>query len=174
MPPGAYTLEALRTCLGSIRRRRNLKSVPMILDRRSLWDAEALDAVLYYSSGPKQSWDNTEISGQWLSVMRNAMNGETRAYKHPNVLCVSVAHGTAQFAPYSDAMWEKYDLAKLAGENVTRNSFVAARRQRDITQRTSRTRVGTFQPEQIVSRYCSGVARCSWHVTMRCGRCAFD
>ena len=126
LPPDAYTLGALTRRLGSLPRRRDFKSVPMILDRRSLWDAEALDAVLQYPGGPKQSWDNTEISGPWLSVMRNAINSQIWAFRHPNFLCVSVTHGTAQFALYSDAMWEKYGLAKLAGGNVTGDNFVTA------------------------------------------------
>ena len=107
MPTGARTLEALSRHLAALPRRRNFKTVPMILDHRDLWDAAALDAVLHYAAGPKQSWDNTDINGHWLNVMRNAMNSEIWSFRHPDFLCVSATHGTAQLALYDDAMWEK-------------------------------------------------------------------
>lgn len=125
-PQGAKTLDALMTKLASIKPRRDFKTVPMILDNRDQWDAEALDAVLHYAGSPKQSWDNTDLTGPWLNVMRNAMNSEIWSFKHPDFLCVSATHGSAQLALYADAMWEKYGLAKLAGGNVKDNHFVAA------------------------------------------------
>lgn len=126
IPKGARTLDALNAHLEKLPRRRNFKSVPMILNSRDQWDAEALDAVLSYAGGPKQSWDNTELTGPWLNVMRNALNVEIWAFKHPDFLCISVTHGSAQLALYDDAMWEKYQLAKLAGPTVMKNHFVAA------------------------------------------------
>jgi len=126
VPPGAYTLKALTVRLGALPRRRDFKSVPMILDHRDQWDSEALDAVLHYAGGPKQSWDNTDINGPWLNVMRNAMNAEVWSFRHPEFLCISATHGSAQLALYDDAMWDKYGLAKLAGGKITRNSFVTA------------------------------------------------
>jgi hypothetical protein len=126
MPAGARTLEHLTKRLASLPRRRDFKSAPMILDNRDQWDAEALDAVLQYAGGPKQSWDNTDLNGPWLNVMRNSMNTEIWGFKHPDFLCVSATHGPAHLALFDDAMWEKYSLAKLAGGNVTHNSFVAA------------------------------------------------
>jgi hypothetical protein len=124
LPTGAHTLEALTTKLAAVPRRRDFKTLPMILERRDQWDADALDAVLHYTGGAKQSWDNTDISGPWLNVMRNSMNSEVWSFRHPDFLCVSATHGGAQLALYDDAMWEKYALAKMAGGNVTRNSFV--------------------------------------------------
>jgi len=126
LPVGAVTLDALTKRLAALPRRRDFKSVPMILDRRDQWDAEALDAVLRYAAGPKQSWDNTDIHGPWLNVMRNAMNAEIWSFRHAEFLCVSATHGSAQLALYDDAMWEKYGLAKLAGGALTGNTFVAA------------------------------------------------
>jgi hypothetical protein len=125
MQAGAKTLEALGVQLATAPYRRDLKSVPMILNNRNQWDAEALDAVIHYAGGPKQSWDNTDITGPWLNVMRNAMNAQIWSFGHPDFLCVSATHGSAQLALYDDAMWEKYGLAKIAGGTVTRNSFVA-------------------------------------------------
>ena len=71
-PEGARTLGALSECLAKAPRRREFKSVPMILDRPDLWDHEALSAVIAYRGGPRQVWDNTEIGGPWLNLMRNA------------------------------------------------------------------------------------------------------
>ncbi|MGD0430338.1 MAG: transcriptional initiation protein Tat [Acetobacteraceae bacterium] len=124
LPVGAHTLEALSARLSAAPRRRDFKTSPMILERRDQWDADALDLVLHYTGGPKQSWDNTDISGPWLNVMRNSMNSQVWSFKHPDFLCVSATHGSAQLALYDDEMWEKYALAKMAGGNVTHNSFV--------------------------------------------------
>jgi hypothetical protein len=124
-PAGAQTLDALTKRLAAIPRRRDFKSAPMILDHPDLWDAEALNAVLHYAGGPKQSWDNTDLQGPWLNVMRNSMNTEIWGFKHPDFLCVSATHGPAHLALFDDEMWDKYGLAKFAGANVTRNSFVA-------------------------------------------------
>ncbi len=126
LPAGAKTLDELTTKLASLTPRRDFKAVPMILDNRDQWDADALDAVLHYAGGPKQSWDNTDLTGPWLNVMRNSMNSEIWSFKHPDFLCVSATHASAQLALYDDAMWEKYGLAKAAGGSVTRNSFVQA------------------------------------------------
>jgi intracellular sulfur oxidation DsrE/DsrF family protein len=125
VPTGAHTLDALTKRLAALPRRRDFKSVPMILDNRDQWDADALDAVIHYSGRPKQSWDNTDLHGPWLNTMRNALNTEIWGFKHSDFLCVSATHGPAHLALYDDATWEKYGLAKIAGGNVTHNSFVA-------------------------------------------------
>ena len=124
VPKGAATLDALTTKLAAIPRRRDFKRVPMILDKRELWDADALDAVLHYTGGPKQSWDNTELKGLWLSVMRNSVNSQVFAFGHPDFLCISATRGSAQMALYDQAMWDKYELGKLVG--VPANHFVKA------------------------------------------------
>ncbi|HEY4172921.1 MAG TPA: hypothetical protein VGM42_07820, partial [Rhodopila sp.] len=58
-PAGATTLQALTKHLAALPHRRDFKTVPMILDHRDQWDAEALDAVFHYAGGPKQAWNNT-------------------------------------------------------------------------------------------------------------------
>jgi len=146
MPSGARTLDALTGQLAETPRRRNFKSVPMILDNRDQWDADALDAVLHYAGGPKQSWDNTELLGPWLNVMRNSMNAEIWSFRHPDFLCVSATHGSAQLALYDDAMWEKYGLAKLAGPNVTRNTFVKASAAAEHDSADYQNASGAFSP----------------------------
>src|SRR5271163_4363618 len=67
--PSAPNLRELTVALAALPRRRDFKTVPMILDNAELWDAAALDAVLSYKGGPKQSWDHTDLSGPWLNVM---------------------------------------------------------------------------------------------------------
>jgi hypothetical protein len=146
IPKGAKTLDALAAQLDKAPRRRDFKTVPMILVSRDQWDAEALDAVLSYAGGPKQAWDNTEINGPWLNVMRNSMNAEIWSFKHPDFLCVSATHGSAQLALYDQTMWDKYQLAKLAGGGPTSNHFVtppaAAMRNSDDFQ----AKDGPFSP----------------------------
>jgi len=143
---GAKKLDALIAHLAKAPRRRDFKTVPMILDSRDQWDAEALDAVIHYAGGPKQSWDNTDLLGPWLNVMRNAMNSQIWSFHHPDFLCVSATHGSAQLALYDDAMWEKYGLAKLAGGNVTRNTFAKAPPAADLPVADYQNAQGPFSP----------------------------
>ena len=110
IPDAAKTLDDLQGRLAKLPRRRDFKSVPMVLNSRDQWDAEALDAVLHYAGGPKQSWDNTDIAGPWLNVMRNSMNAQIHSFQHPDFLCVSATHGSAQFGLYDDFLWQKYKL----------------------------------------------------------------
>lgn len=125
IPAGARTLQALTAHLAALPRRRDFTTSPMILDRRELWDAAALDAVLQYAGGPKQSWDNTELGG-WLTVMRNSMNNQIWSFGHPDFLCVSLTRGPALLALYDEAAWEKYGLAKMTGGKLSRNNLLAA------------------------------------------------
>ena len=113
LPAGASMLRALTAALAAAPRRRDFKSVPMILTRPDEWDSEALDAVLAYPGSPKQAFDNTELDGPWLNLMRNAMNVQVYSWKHPDFLCVSATHGTAHLALYDDFIWDKYQFAKL-------------------------------------------------------------
>ena len=96
----------------------------MILDHEDQWDHEALTDVLSYRPAPKQAWDNTDIGGPWLNLMRNALNSQIWSFKHPDFLAVSVTHGTAQLALYDQDIWEKYQLTRLAGEKFRTNTAV--------------------------------------------------
>jgi hypothetical protein len=146
VPAGAKTLDALTAKLASLTPKRDFKTVPMILDNRDQWDADALDAILHYAGGPKQSWDNTDLTGPWLNVMRNAMNAEIWSFAHPDFLCVSATHGSAQLALYDDAMWEKYGLAKIAGGTITKNSFVEAKPASAMDPKDYQNGKGAFSP----------------------------
>ena len=116
-PSGAIHLEALKMRLAQTPRRRDFKTVPMILNHPEQWDQEALTEVLSYRPVPRQVWDNTDIAGPWLNLMRNALNSQIWSFKHPDFLAVSVTHGTAQLALYDPTIWDKYQLTRLAGEN---------------------------------------------------------
>ena len=123
---GAKNLRDLSRTLAGMPRRRDFKTRPMIADNPEVWDAAPLDAVLAYKGGPKQAWDNTDLTGPWLNGMRNSLNSQIWGFKQANFLCVSATHGPAHLALYDQEMWDKYELAKLAGGNVTRNTFILA------------------------------------------------
>src|SRR5258707_7167675 len=67
-PPGATHLDALKKRLAQAPRRRDFKTVPMILNHQEQWDHEALTDVLSYQSAPRQAWDNTDLGGPWLNL----------------------------------------------------------------------------------------------------------
>jgi hypothetical protein len=121
-PPGATHLDALKKRLAQAPRRRDFKTVPMILNHQEQWDQEALTEVFSYRPAPRQAWDNTDIAGPWLNLMRNALNSQIWSFKHPDFLAVSVTHGTAQLALYDQTMWDKYQLTRLAGDEFKTNT----------------------------------------------------
>jgi hypothetical protein len=127
-PPGATCLAELKKRLAQARRRRDFKTVPMILNHPEQWDHEALTEVLAYGAARRQAWDNTEIGGPWLNLMRNALNSQIWSFDHPDFLAVSVTHGTALLALFDQAMWDKYRLTKLAGEDFETNTLIVDRK----------------------------------------------
>jgi hypothetical protein len=127
-PPGATDLDALKQRLARAPRRRDFKTVPMILTNPEQWDHEALTEVLSYRSAPKQVWDNTAIGSPWLNLMRNSLNSQIWSFKHPDFLAVSATHGTAHLALYDQATWDKYQLTRLAGEKFKTNTLILERK----------------------------------------------
>ncbi|SDJ28786.1 hypothetical protein SAMN05444171_2125 [Bradyrhizobium lablabi] len=127
-PPGATYLDALKKRLAQAPRRRDFKTVPMILNHQEQWDHEALTEVFSYRPAPRQAWDNTNIGGPWLNLMRNALNSQIWSFKHPDFLAVSVTHGTAQLALYDQAIWDKYQLTRLAGDEFRTNTPIIERK----------------------------------------------
>jgi hypothetical protein len=127
-PPGANHLDALKKRLAQAPRRREFETVPMILNHPEQWDDEALTELLSYRPNPRQAWDNTDIGGPWLNLMRNALNSQIWSFKHPDFLAVSVTHGTAQLALYDQAMWDKYQLTRLAGDEFKTNTLMFERK----------------------------------------------
>jgi hypothetical protein len=132
--------------LAAIPCRRDYQTVPMIADKRDLWDAAALDAVTAYNGGPKHVWDHTDIAGSWLNGMRNTLNAQVYSFNEPNFLCVSGTHGPAHLALYDQSIWDKYQLAKIAGGNISSNTFIvmpaAASNEGDI-----QSKEGPFSPK---------------------------
>ncbi len=115
------------TQLAKAPRRRDFKTVPMVLDDPALWDAAALDAVIAYRGNPKQVWDNTEIGSPWMNLMRNALNAQVFSFRHPDFLVVSATHGSAHLALYDQAMWDKYQLSSMAGADFKTNTLIVAK-----------------------------------------------
>lgn len=126
-PPGATHLDTLKKRLAQAPCRRDFKTVPMILNHQEQWDQEALTEVFSYRPAPRQVWDNTDIAGPWLNLMRNALNSQIWSFKHPDFLAVSVTHGTAQLALYDQAMWAKYQLTRLAGDEFKTDTLMVER-----------------------------------------------
>ena len=127
-PAGANSLRELSRELAGMRRRRDFKTVPMILDEPEFWDEPPLAALLAYRGGPRLAWDNTDLAGPWLNGMRNSVNSQVWSFKEPNFLCVSATHGSAHLALYDQDMWDKYQLTKLAGVRIDHNTFIQAPR----------------------------------------------
>jgi hypothetical protein len=123
-PQSAASLAVLTRKLAALPRRRDFKTVPMILTHTDEWDSEALNAVIAYRGGPKQVWDNTIIESPWLSVMRNALNTQIWSWKHPDFLAVSVTHGTAHLALYDQTIWDKYNLASFTNGKFASNTLI--------------------------------------------------
>ena len=124
LPEGASLLRELTAALAKAPRRRDFKTVPMILTRRQDWDSEALDLLLAYRGNPKQVFDNTELAGPWLNLMRNSMNVEVFSWKHPDFLCVSATHGSAHLALYDDLIWDKYRFAQMTDGKFASNTLI--------------------------------------------------
>lgn len=124
IPEGAKNLIALKQRLDQLPRRRDFKSVPMILNQREQWDHEALSEVIAYRGAPRQVWDNTELGGPWLNLMRNALNAQIWSFRHPDFLAVSATHGSAHLALFDQQTWDKYGLAKSAGDKFKTNSLI--------------------------------------------------
>lgn len=124
LPAGAATLAELGKKLAAAPRRRDFKTTQMILQHPDEWDSEALDLLLNYGGKPKQVWDNTQLEGPWLNLMRNAMNAQIWSFKHPNFLAVSATHGPAHLALFDDTIWAKYQLGKLTHGKVENNVWI--------------------------------------------------
>ncbi len=121
---GAATLTELTARLAKAPRRRDFKTVPMILNARDQWDHEALAELLAYQSKHKQVWDNTDLAGPWINTMRNSLNTQVWSFGHPDFLVVSATHGSANFALYDQDIWDKYGIGKLAGKGFEKNVLI--------------------------------------------------
>ena len=123
IPPGARELSELMDRLRRAAHRRDFKTVPMILQHPDYWDDEALKEIITYRGARKQVWDNVNIAGPWLNLMRNSLNAQIFSFGHKDFLAVSATHGTAHLALLDQAMWDKYELAALAGAKFQTNTL---------------------------------------------------
>jgi hypothetical protein len=146
LPPGAKSLEELTARLSRAPRRRDFKTVPMILNDPDQWDHAALSEVIAYRGAPKQAWDNTKIAGPWLNGMRNALNAQIWSFRHPDFLAVSATHGTAHLALFGPAIWEKYQLAKLTAGKFQSNTLVAEQKGVGADPKDYENPDGVFSP----------------------------
>jgi intracellular sulfur oxidation DsrE/DsrF family protein len=121
---GGRKLRDLSAKLAQAPRRRDFTSVPFMADRKDLWDHEASAVLLGYDGGPRQVWEASEISAAWLNLIRESINGQVFAHDNPDFLAVAAVHGTAHHVLFSQAMWDKYDLAQMAGAKTKRNDFI--------------------------------------------------
>jgi hypothetical protein len=145
--PGAKSLEDLTARLSRAPRRRDFKTVPMILNDPKQWDHAALSAVIAYRGAPKQVWDNTGIASPWLNTMRNSLNTQVWSFGRPDFLVLSATHGTAQLALFGPAMWEKYQLAKLTGGKFQSNTLVSEQKGAAADPKDYENPEGVFSPD---------------------------
>lgn len=122
--PGATRLKELTERLAAAPRHRNFEQVPFMVTDPSQWDREAADEVLAYRYRARQVWENSDINGPWPGLMRESMNGQTFAFGNPDFLAVSATHGNAHLALFTQAMWDHYNLASMAGPNFTKNTLI--------------------------------------------------
>lgn len=121
---GATKLRELGERLAAIPRRRGFTEVPFVLTDPAYWDRDAAAEVLSYRYRSRQVWENTDINGAWPNLMREAMNGQVFSYGFTDFLMVSATHGNAHLALFSQAMWDRYDLAVLAGPKFAKNALI--------------------------------------------------
>ena len=63
IPPDTRKLSELMDRLRRAPRRRDFKTVPMILQHPDFWDNEALTEIIAYRGTRKQVWNNTALAG---------------------------------------------------------------------------------------------------------------
>lgn len=146
IPAGASALADLTERLAKTPRRRDFKTVPMILDHPDQWDDDALKEVLAYKPVTKQAWDVTDIAGPWLNVMRNSINAQVWSFKHPDFLVVSATHGSAHYALYDQEMWDKYQFAKIVGKGFEKNTLIVDKPAASANPADYENPTGVFSP----------------------------
>jgi hypothetical protein len=121
---GASKLRELGERLAATPRRRGFDEVPFMLTHPKYWDRDAINEVLAYRYRSRQLWENTELDGPWPGLMREAMNGQVFTLDNEDFLAVSATHGYAHLALFTQAMWDKYNLASVAGSKFTSNTLI--------------------------------------------------
>src|ERR1700730_5041169 len=127
VPQGAHALPELMERLRKAPRRRDFKTVPMILDHPDLWDETALKEVIAYRGAPKQVWDNTDIGSPWMTLMRNSLNAQVFSFGHRDFVAVSATHGSAHLALFDQDMWDKYRLAAMGDGALRTQTLIVSK-----------------------------------------------
>lgn len=167
-PPGATALRELTQRLARTPRRRDYRDVPMILDDPMLWDHEAISELLAYRAGPKQIWDNTDLNGSWIGGMHNSLNAQIWSFKHPDFLVVSATHGQAQIPLLDQAMWDKYQLAKLTGGTYAANTLIEPPSAAALADRSDESESGAYSAavNNIAALMDRGVVFMACHIAL--------
>jgi hypothetical protein len=97
--------------------------------------------------------------------MRNALNNQVWSFRHPDFLAASATHGSANIALYDQAMWDKYQLTKLAGEAFAINTLIVAKKAAQADAASFEDPAGVFSPENnsIPALMARGVVFLSCH-----------
>ncbi len=97
--------------------------------------------------------------------MRNALNNQVWSFKHPDFLAASATHGSANIALYDQAMWDKYQLTKLAARRSRPIRCSCRRKRLRRRPRTTKDPAGMFSPENntIPALMARGVVFLSCH-----------
>jgi hypothetical protein len=76
--------------------------------------------VLSYRPVPRQAWDNIDIGGPWLSLMRNTLNTQIWSFKHPAIqldkepaIIVREPDATMQPTPQNNQLMSKHRVLSL-------------------------------------------------------------
>jgi intracellular sulfur oxidation DsrE/DsrF family protein len=146
LPRGASSMKELSARLSRAPRRRDFKTVPMILYDPAQWDDTALSEVIAYGGASGQVWDNTELASPWLNLMRNALNSQVWSFRHPDFLVVSGTHGTAHLALFGQTIWEKYQLSKLTDGKFQSNTLIGEQAGAAADQNDYENPQGVFSP----------------------------
>ena len=89
---------------------------------------------------------NTAMAPQPIS-MRNMINTQVYSFKHPDFLTVAAMHGPAHLAMYDQAMWDKYQLTKIAGPNFMSNTFIVEQSAASADPKNFQDEAGVFSLE---------------------------
>jgi hypothetical protein len=91
-------------------------------------------------------WNNTNLEGPWLNLMRNSMNAQIWSFKHPDFLAVSATHGSAHLALYDDALWAKYQLGSLTKGKAKTNTWIKTSLAADADPKSVEDPKGVYSP----------------------------
>jgi len=125
--PSEGALSLLKLTLEALPRRRDFQTVPFILTDARLWDSEAAGAVLSYGAPHRQMWEVTDLTGPWLNLMREAVNGQIFSLGRKDFLAVAAIHGGAHLALFTQAAWDKYRFAAKTDGKLASNTLITER-----------------------------------------------